>query len=465
MKTSPRFVSAFLAILFTICMTAGSSAQEDNRAAAIVRSSTPGYVRVVPRAIDLSRPAPTSVVQGMRLAFPPGATSSRAVFSQPSSRTTLHPAAASQARAANREENFAGRNSPGGGTIDGINTVPTFVGAFAAQSGPSQGQIFPFIMMGNHPLAGGSTVIPDKISEVSLILLNADGSLNVKVPFGPFEDLTLGSPNFVASNFRSGNQIQFADAIQRAEFFNRMAEDWHTVLDPRIVNRVTLTIPRFVNVTLPDGTTKQVQAYFLGTAPNSNHTVFLLDLLFDNLISNEVISEIHDGNFTTDALNSALLPNTFLFSIDSQGNFSNCCIIGFHTFFFDPSTTPENVWIFAFASWTSPGLFSGFVDVTALSHEISESFNDPLLSNLTPDWEFPGSANCQSNLETGDPVEVLPNDTVSIRLRDSDEVFTFHPQTEALFEWFEMGNSSNAIDGAFSFPNETALPRSATPCP
>ena len=93
MKTSPRFVSAFLAVLFTICMTAGSSAQQDNRAAAILNRDTPGYVRVAPRAIDLSQPAATSVVQGIRLAFPPGATSSRAVFSQLSPRTSaLHPA-------------------------------------------------------------------------------------------------------------------------------------------------------------------------------------------------------------------------------------------------------------------------------------------------------------------------------------------------------------------------------------
>jgi len=68
---------------------------------------------------------------------------------------------------------------------------------------------------------------------------------------------------------------------------------------------------------------------------------------------------------------------------------------------------------------------------------------------------------CQSNLETGDPVEVLANATVPITL----DSFTYHPQTEALFQWFEMGGSSNAIDGAFSFPDETALTRSAVPCP
>jgi hypothetical protein len=39
------------------------------------------------------------------------------------------------------------------------------------------------------------------------------------------------------------------------------------------------------------------------------------------------------------------------------------------------------------------------------------------------------------------------------------------PQTEALLQWFEMGATSDAIGGAFSFPDTAALPRSALPCP
>jgi hypothetical protein len=34
----------------------------------------------------------------------------------------------------------------------------------------------------------------------------------------------------------------------------------------------------------------------------------------------------------------------------------------------------------------------------------------------------------------------------------------YHPQTEALLQWFEMGTTSDAIGGAFSYPNTTALP-------
>jgi hypothetical protein len=459
-KPFSRFVFALVGLLSLALATASGQAASDNQAAQIAKSAKPGYVRVEPRAIDRGQGSQAGVAQGTTLVFPAGATSSRAIFAR-GDRGLSKPAGANdnQARDNSGDRSSEGGKSPREGTIDGLNTVPTFSGAFFAQ-----GTLFPFIMMGNHPLAGGTTVIPDKVSEISLQLLNADGRVNKNMPFAPFEDLAFDSPNFAETDYRSGRHIQFADAVQRAEFFNRTGGDWHTVLDPGVVKHVTLTVPRFVNVTLPDGTVKQVDAYFLGTAADGHPFVFVLDMLFVNLVFNEAVNEINEGLFTTNALNTALLPNTFLFSIDSQGNFSQCCIIGFHTFFFDPSTNPENIWIFAFASWTSPGIFGGFVDVTALSHEISESFNDPLLSNSTPSWQFPGSTTCQSNLETGDPVEVLPNDTVSITLREGHEVFTFHPQTEALLQWFEMGSSSNAIDGAFSFPNETVLVHSALPC-
>jgi hypothetical protein len=43
--------------------------------------------------------------------------------------------------------------------------------------------------------------------------------------------------------------------------------------------------------------------------------------------------------------------------------------------------------------------------------------------------------------------------------------FTYHPQNIPLLQWFEMGTKSSAIDGAFSFPDETVLPHSALPCP
>jgi hypothetical protein len=362
-------------------------------------------------------------------------------------------------------------------TTPSLVPIATFDGSFVAQGGPSEGRVFPFTMIGGQPSAGKTTTIPAPISEVSLTLLNADGSVLTTVSFDPFEALTLQSPNFNTTNYRSGNQIQFTDAIQRAEFFNSMASNWHTVLQPSVVNRVNIAVPRFVNVQLSPGHVIQARSYFIGTAADGKTFVLMLNLVFDFFFGNEVNNEINLGNFTTNALNMTLFPNTYLFALNANkpDTPGTCCVLGFHTFFFDPSASPATRWVTQYASWISPGIFGGgFEDVTGLSHETSEAFNDPFLDNPTPSWQFPGvsapalSAQarvCQNNLETADPVEVLPTATVPITLQENGQPFTYHPQTNALFEWFEMGPSSNAIDGAFSFPDETALAQSAIPCP
>ncbi|HEV3315959.1 MAG TPA: hypothetical protein VG488_03275 [Candidatus Angelobacter sp.] len=475
MRSTPRFTSLFLAMLFVACISASSFGQtQDDGAAALIQSGGPGFLRVMPQSVDPSQP-PASIDSNAVLTFPAGAALSREVFLTDTTANANSPAGGSGS-AKSPAQNSAGRDGGDGEgrranlpTIDGLDSVATFSGAFINQAGPSLGRFFTFTMMGNDPRLGGTTVIPAKITTVSLRLLNPDGSLNVNVPFS-FSDLIEDSPNFEEANYRSGRHTQFADAIQRAEFFNTMGEDWHTVLSPRFVNNVTFTIPRFVNVLFPDGSVKPVQAYRLGTAADGNHFVLLLDLLFNALFTNQVVNDIVGGNFTTNSLNNLLLPNTFLFSINNQGQLAGCCTIGFHTFFRIPNAVPQPRWITQFASWISPGIFGGgFQDITALSHETSEAFNDPFVNNTTALWQFPGvpatAKICQGNLETGDPVEVLRTATVPITLRERHEVFTYHPQTEALLQWFEMGAKSNAIDGAFSFPDETALPHSALPCP
>ncbi|HKV77986.1 MAG TPA: hypothetical protein VJP02_07600 [Candidatus Sulfotelmatobacter sp.] len=365
-----------------------------------------------------------------------------------------------------------------GGTIAGLDTVPTFSGAFAAQNGPTTddpfplGNVFPFIMVGNEPLAGGTTTIPTKITEVSLTLLNPDGSVNTTVNFTKtFDDVMTDSPNYAVATYDSSQTpTQFADAVQRASFFYLSKPNWHTRLGgPTIVNHVTWTIPASVNVQFADGTVEAVQAYYTGTAADGSTFVLLLNLLFNAEYDNQVVNDIVAGNFTSNAMNQDWLPNTFLFSAnEANPNVpGNCCVLGFHTYFYEPGVTPQPRWLTLFASYISPGLFGGgFQDVTAMSHEISETYADPFLSNRTPVWQFPGgSTSCQGNLETGDPVEVLANATVPITLTEGLTILTFHPQTEALLQWFEMGATSNAIGGAFSYPDKTALTASAAPCP
>jgi hypothetical protein len=423
-----------------------------------IKVLNPGYVRA-PKIDINSVQVPSSSI---RLVLPPGVKSTRGIFvndANSSGNGSFNRSAASK----------PGGEDNAGPNIRGLDTVPTFTGAFASNFpaiDPFLNGVFPFIMIGNQPELGRTTVLPAKITEVSLQLLKADGTVFANVPFAPFSDLTEDSPNFRDANYTVG-RTQFGDAVQRAEFFNMMEENWHTLLNPRIVNRVTIQIPATVQVQFGDGTILTVPGYITTTASDGSTVVFMLDLLFNFLDTNQVVTDINAGNFTTNAMNYHVYPNTFLFSlIDEQGD-TTCCVLGFHTYFFDPTVNPQPRWIYSFASWISPGIFgAGFEDVTALSHETSEALNDPFVNNIVPTWQFPGIPGaCQANLETGDPVEVLPNATVPIVTREHHEVFTYHPQTEALLQWFEIGNPSNAIGVAFSYPNTAALTTAATPCP
>ena len=101
-------------------------------------------------------------------------------------------------------------------------------------------------------------------------------------------------------------------------------------------------------------------------------------------------------------------------------------------------------YVLNYSSWISPGLFAfGFQDITAISHEVNETFNDPFIDNLTPWWL------------SVDPVEVLSGEvpTYSVAMNGR----TCHPQNVALFSWFAFESPSPAHLGAYSFLDETTL--------
>jgi len=451
MKLSVRFLTSSLSVL--ALTMAGVAQTNDPVAAAALASGTAGYGDVGP--IDINQVSQVTITSDVVFDATTGLVENNAAGGQ-------GPGPGSSARAVRSNTS----------TIDGMDGLVTFDGAFITQAGPSLGRLFRFTMMGNHPLVGGTTHIPAPIATVSLNLLNPDGALFATVPFAPFESLTLQSPNFNFINYRSGNQIQYADAIHRAQFYNRMAPNWNTTLVPNIVDRVTFTIPKFVNVRLANGNVVQALGYASGTAPDGSRFVLMLDLLFNSLFSSGFINEINNGTFTTDALSTLMLPNTFLYSFNANKPLTpgSCCVLGFHTYFRDLSAVPQPRFVGEYASWISPGLFGGgFQDVTALSHEITEAFADPFVDNATASWQFAGvpatSKTCQANLEEGDPIETLPVASIPITIKEKGQPFIYHPQVIPLLQWFEMGPTSNAIDGAFSFPDESTLPHSAIPCP
>ena len=113
------------------------------------------------------------------------------------------------------------------------------------------------------------------------------------------------------------------------------------------------------------------------------------------------------------------------------------------------------------------GPVTGIEDVSTLSHELSETLNDPFVGgdasrsvsgahDITPWWSSGGV--CLDYLETGDVVEGLPNPDYPITMNG----VTYHPQTEALLQWFEGMTPSDATGGAYSYP-DTSILTSANP--
>jgi hypothetical protein len=360
------------------------------------------------------------------------------------------------------------------GRLPNVISVVNFSGSFIGPDGAGGTKSFPFTMMGNDPLTPRTTNIPAKIVAVDVTLLNQDGTVAFTVPVDPFLQLMLNSPNFRRADYSVGH-VQFADAVQRAEFFNHMNPNWHTSMEPVVVlEHVSVTVPFIVTLNTRNGPI-QVRTWFTRTSPDGNTVVFMLQQFFLNVFSNIGVDAINAGDWTTNAMNIQFWPNTFLFTPSATPLITRgpCCVLGFHTFFRDPTVTPQPRWVSAYASWISPGTFlnPNVLDVLALSHEVSESFNDPFVNNITPRWRFPGgSTACQGNLETGDPVEVLANlafpVTLSIdNLSSGAQTFTFHPQTEALVQWFTQAAPSDAFQGAFSYPGVGVLSGPAQPCP
>jgi len=122
-----------------------------------------------------------------------------------------------------------------------ISSVPHFTGSFAWQ-----GRAYSYTMVGSRPQAGGTTEIPTEIIPVALFLegyVDENGDPLVLSP-GPILLRVRSSPNFRSAEYQTGF-TQFADAVQRAQFFRTGAQDWHTLLGkPEILHSVTIDVPR-----------------------------------------------------------------------------------------------------------------------------------------------------------------------------------------------------------------------------
>ncbi len=314
-------------------------------------------------------------------------------------------------------------------------------------------------MVGNPPNNHGTTTYNAPIIPIIMDLRNADGTPRfvggkpLVSSAEPFVNGLLQSPVFTPASFTSSSTpTQYTDAVQRAEFFGQAKSDWHTTLTPSVkqTRRMVLLRGTYQFALNPDGTCCAFILVDFNTFVNALFPATATDT------TTPIGAAENAGDITTKDISTFFFPNVFLF-----GDFG-CCVLGFHSYDFEPASDKnkfvEQRYVMNYSSWINPGLFgAAFTDVTASSHELSETFNDPFVAsdnihNVTPWWLSP-NGNCQNDLEDGDVVEGLPNATFPITMPNG---FTYHPQNEALLPFF-TGDNSNSIHGAFSYPNEAVL--------
>jgi hypothetical protein len=368
------------------------------------------------------------------------------------------------------------RNATAGSSVPGIDSLVNFTGGFHAPGFDAKGRFntnWTYAMIGNPPTSNTETRVRAPVIPVSVDLRDKNGHKRsvgghpLVSPASPFVTPVLTSPIFRRTNYSSSSvPTQYTDAVQRAEFWSTESGEWHTALNSALGTPQTMRLNQDPTCGAKNG---HCNYEFQLNTDGTCCEFILVDInVFGNAFfpasgvpvnrSTPIGAAELNGDITTKDMSSFIFPNTYLYF----GDTTQCCVLGYHTFDFEPGDASNGnlprFYVLDYASWITPGLFgSAFLDITGLAHELSESFNDPFVvfdgvTNLTPWWLSP-NGNCQDDLEVGDVVEGLPNATFPIKMHG----YTYHPQNEALLQWFEMKVPSDAISGAYSYPDQSVL--------
>ena len=369
---------------------------------------------------------------------------------------------------ANAGGGYLGKRS--NGSALGVDSVPNWSSYFYEAAADGSQYTWSYTMLGNSPFGGDgdsredgrgrTTSLNAPVIPVNVDLRNYDGSPRYLNGHRLYLDATqlvapvLNSPVFSEASYDSSEEpTQFMDAVQKAEFAHKAGEDWHTLLVPRVATARTIVLLRgtYQFATYTDGSL----AYVLVDESTFASKLFPAT---PNDSTTPIGAAENAGEMRTRDVSTFLFNNVFLY------NSSGCCVLGFHTYDVEPGSAAngwqERRYVLNYSSWISPGLFAdpNLADITALSHEMSETFNDPFVNNATP-WYLAPNGNCQNDLETGDGIEGLPNAEYPISVHGT----MWHPQNEALLQWFAGVTPSTAVDHAYSYPDPTVLASAAIP--
>lgn len=297
-----------------------------------------------------------------------------------------------------------------------IQTIPYWTSSF-----DYQGQTYPYSMVGTNPAKGsGISVVPTLLIPVKLTL--SDGSVwngESKV-----RDV-LNSPLFRFNQYESG-YTQYGDAIQRAEF-------WHYVSTKSPFYHVFLTPP----VVLP---TLALNVPADMGAPRTRATGVVFGGVDIDWLDSQFMNYMQQYHISPRTFPIFLAANV----LGTEANGTLCCIGGYHNAVANADNSA--IQTYAYATYNDPGFSAKnpkvFTNTDALSHEISEWYNDPFVNNEVPFWSVANQPQygCNNALESGDPLVGIGFD-----------IGNYHLQDEAFFSWFARQSPSIGIDGKYTY--------------
>jgi hypothetical protein len=301
--------------------------------------------------------------------------------------------------------------------------LPSFSSSIVAR-----GKLYKFTMVGSNPFLRNAKKVTIPVQIIPVRFDFPDGT--VLDPAAPSSgcggsgtplDLTLQSPLFQDADYGEGGR-QFVEEIRRLELWSYVGPGR---LNPGYSVRLSVSSPVSIHVTLPQG-------YPTKTAPCGRKG--LIDIPVWNEVLRQVMPQLRKVGVSPKTFPIFLVLNV---ATDVGDGF---VADGFHTWI-----NWSGVQTLGVVSYDTSKSNPALKDVAALSHEIAEWYDDPLVNNPTPPWGHLGQVDgCQANLEVGDPL------TGSLFEIDMPNGFTYHPQETAFFSWFYNQVPSLGVNGLYS---------------
>jgi hypothetical protein len=284
------------------------------------------------------------------------------------------------------------------------------------------GTTYTYNMVGVPPFPSGSATIPTVIIPVKIVISNgATFDPSTKLSNGnTVTQNTIASPIFASVvDFKSGGAdmgtTQYIDAFQRANFWDSTGNPSHLLLGtPTVKALQTLNVPK------KSGSTGVVFGFTAG----------LVDINY------------FDSQAHTILTNLGITPNSFPIFLTYDVYLTqrhSCCIGGYH------SSTGSTSAPQAYAHATYVDHVGAFAqDVSALSHEVGEWADDPLVVNIN------GNNTPCGILEVGDPLE---NNANYGAFPYTASGFTYNLQDLVTLPYFGAPPSTS-VNGEFTFQGE-----------